>query len=137
VITAMIMGALAKRMFGGGSGATTPGGGLGDILKNILGGGDEPQPAPRRAPQGGGLEDILKDILGGGGAAPMPRGGGQGNLDDLLKEIFGQGGARTEAQEQRTRRARETIDETLGRRRSTGNAADDMLNSVEDAIRRR
>jgi hypothetical protein len=143
VIATMVMGALAKRMMGGGAARadTSGGGGLGDILKNIFGGGpaEEPAQAPRRqAPTGGGLEDILKDILGGGGAgAPMPRGGGPGNLDDLLKEIFGQGGARTPTQDQATRRGREAIDDALGRRQRTGNAADDMLSSVEDAIRRR
>jgi hypothetical protein len=140
VIATMVMGALAKRMMGGGSRAGASGGGLGDILKNIFGGGaaEDTAPAPRpQAPSGGGgLDDILKDILGGGGAQ-MPSGGGQGNLDDLLKEIFGQGGARTPTQDQATRRARDTIDDALGRRKSTGNAADDMLNSVEDAIRRR
>jgi hypothetical protein len=141
VIATMVMGALAKRMFGGGGARAEPsgGGGLGDILKNILGGADdEPAPAPRRqAPSdGSGLDDILRDIMGGGGA-PIPRGGGEGNLDDLLKEIFGQGGARTETQEQATRRGRAAIDDALGRRRSGGNAADDMLNSVEDALRRR
>lgn len=78
-----------------GSGAPTPapspapgtsaGGGLGDILKNVLGGG---APTQAGAPAGsGGLNDILKGGLGGllaGGAAGSVLSGG---LNDLLKQL--------------------------------------------------
>jgi hypothetical protein len=97
----------------------------------------------------GGLEDILKDILGGGGAgvpggggsAPSPR-GGQPDLNDILRDILGGGGGMggripPEAQQDMQRRSRERIDDALGRRSSGGTAADDLLNSVEQAIRRR
>ncbi len=64
------------------------GGGLGDILGDILGGG--------RSPRGGGLGDILGDILGGG--RPSGRGGqtgapGGGGLGDILGDILGGGRA--------------------------------------------
>jgi len=62
----------------------TPGGGLGDILKNVLGGGS----APTQAGAGkGDLSDVLKGGLGGllaGGAAGTVLSGG---LNDLLKQL--------------------------------------------------
>ena len=144
VITTMVMGYLAKRMLGGGGSAgRSGGGGLGDILGDILGGGGQSQaPQPRAQPGGGGLGDILKDILGGGGGGgrqmPEPQPGG-GGLGDILKDILGGDGGMSPDQHQETvRRSRETIDDALGRRQSsTGNAADDLLNSVEQSIRRR
>ena len=165
VIASMVMGVLAKKMFGGSARAGTSsggglgdilgdilgggqgraqqqqapgGGGLGDILKDILGGGAAQAPAPRQqAPGGGGIEDILKDILGGGAGGQArqgaPTGGQGGGLGDILKDILG-GGGNPDA----VRRGREAVDETLGRPRNrSANPADDMLNSVEEAIRRR
>jgi hypothetical protein len=166
VIASMVMAALAKKMFSGGGGATrggAGGGGLGDILGSILGGGQQqPQAQPgggggglgdilgdilggggQRQPQqpgGGGLGDILGDILGGGGAQQRAPQGQQGGLEDMLKDILGGGGGGRldpAQQEETVRRSRESIDDMLGRRQSTGNPADDLLSSVEDAIRRR
>jgi uncharacterized protein YidB (DUF937 family) len=61
-----------------------PGGGLSDILKNVLGGGS----APTQAGAGkGDLSDVLKGGLGGllaGGAAGTVLSGG---LNDLLKQL--------------------------------------------------
>jgi hypothetical protein len=169
VIAAMVMGQLAKNMGGSGRGSTQPsGGGLGDILGDILGGGAA-QPQSR----GGGLGDILGDILGGGTGAPQPRSGGQGggglgdilgdilgggtvggggvqpqaprpqpesgggfSLDDLLREMTG-GGQAPQQREEVVRRSRKSIDDMLGGGSQTGNAADDLLNSVERHIRRR
>ena len=83
IIAAMVMGQIAKKSFGGG--ATS--GGLGDILGDLLGGG-QPSRAPQ-APSGGGLGDILGDILGGAqGRQPAPGGGG-GGLGDILGDILG------------------------------------------------
>ncbi|HTN98761.1 MAG TPA: DUF937 domain-containing protein [Nordella sp.] len=109
VVAAIIMGQLAKGMFGGGKTASAnqpapapggSGGGLGDILGEILGGGaGQGQAAPRGGStggQGGGLGDILGDILGGraGQGQAAPRGGqGGGGLGDILGDILG-GGAR-------------------------------------------
>jgi uncharacterized protein YidB (DUF937 family) len=70
-----------------GGTAAAGGGGLGDILGGLLGGGAAPG-GRGMAPGGGGLGDILGGLLGGG-AAPGGRGPGGapagGGLDDLLK----------------------------------------------------
>jgi uncharacterized protein YidB (DUF937 family) len=69
------------------------GGGLGDLLKNVLGGGAGASPG---AGSGGGLGDLLKNVLGGGaaptqvgGASTQAGAGGAGNLNDLLKGGLG------------------------------------------------
>ncbi len=124
VIATIVMGQIMKQM-GSKANAGTSGGGLGDILGDILGGGtsrQQPQPSGQ-----GGIEDILKDILGGGagGSAPTPP-SRQGGIQDILKDILGggaSGGGRAPEQS--------------APRRSSGNAADDLLNSVEEALRRR
>jgi hypothetical protein len=169
VIAAIVMGQLAKKFTGGaqaapqqaggglgdilgeilaGGGAAQPqsrggsGGGLGDILGDILGGGMGAPQQPQSRGQGGGLEDILGDILGGGGGAspqaprPQPGSGGGFSLDDLLREMTG-GGRMPEQRDEVVRRSRRTIDDVLGGGSQTGNAADDLLNSVERHIRRR
>jgi uncharacterized protein YidB (DUF937 family) len=86
------LGDLLKNVLGGGAGAA-PGagaGGLGDVLKNVLGGGGA---VPQAGPGGtgglgsGGLNDLLKGGLGGllaGGAAGSVLSGG---LNDLLKQL--------------------------------------------------
>jgi hypothetical protein len=158
VIAAIVMGQLAKRMGGGGSaraqvpdesaGAPAPGGsgqggGLGDILGDILGGGKQtaPQGGSGSGPGGGGLGDILGDILGGGrspgGASPnasRPQ-SGTVSLDDLLREMVGggQGGVNQDVAD----RSRKRIDDVLGGGTKSGNAADDLLNSVDRVTRRR
>lgn len=141
---------------GGGQSAPQPrapapggsGGGLGDILGDILGGGTrQGQGAP--TPKGGGtggLEDILGDILGGGRAsggsasgnppnAPRPQPGGA-SLEDLLREMMGggQGGGVNRDVADRSRRR---IDDVLGGGTKSGNAADDLLNSVDRMTKRR
>lgn len=185
VIAAVIMGQLAKGMFGGGrtasanqpvpggsggglgdilgdilaggqgqgqgQGQAAPrggsGGGLGDILGNILGGA-QGQSASRGSPGGGGLGDILGDILGGGGAGgapagtPRPQSGGPAgvSLDDLLREMMGggQGGSDGGGYNQDiTQKSRKRLDDVLGGGTSSGNAADDLLNSVDRMTRRR
>ena len=63
-----------------GSNAPRPGGGLGDLLGSLLGGGMTAAPAPQpqpQAPMGGGsdlLGSLMEQLLGGGGlgAAPAP-----------------------------------------------------------------
>jgi hypothetical protein len=181
VIAAIIMGQLAKRMGGGGSArAQVPSdsgqgdGGLGDILGDILGGGQGKSPPAGKSqsggPGGGGLGDILGDILGGaarqGQAAPK---GGTGGLDDILGDILGggrtpQGGGATpnaprpqpgsvsledllremmgggqggSVNRDVADRSRRKIDDVLGGGTQSGNAADDLLNSVERMTRRR
>jgi hypothetical protein len=145
VIAAMVMGAISKRMFGNSSSSRSGPGGLGDILSDLLGGAASSAPQRQQAPSGG-LDDMLKEILGGGaGGGVTPRGGqaGQPDLDAILREILGGGAASGQSriprpvQEEAARRGRERLDDVLGRRSGTGNAADDLLNSVQEAILRR
>src|SRR5262245_37828158 len=125
IVVTMVLGALAKKMGSGGAvagerapqGEPNGGGGLGDILKDVLGGGGsgseaapQPVPQPRSDGGGGGLGDILRDVLGGGGGGsdaapqqvpqpqptqpmPSPRQGGGGSLEDILGDILSGGGA--------------------------------------------
>jgi len=69
----VVLAMLASR--GGGTQSAQPGGGgLGDILGQVLGGG---------APQGGsGMGDILGQVLGGGGAS-----GGAGGIGALIESF--------------------------------------------------
>lgn len=197
VIASMVLGSLTKRM-GAGTGGGLPfpvpeqaperrqrstenGGILGDILKEVLGGGAARQ--QRQAPQSGGgmLEDIVKDVLGGGaqssgrggsssgggledifkdvlggGSSSSGRGssGGGGGLGDILGEILGGGQSRGRQRptyknerpdtsfddsvfRREPERGRSMLDDILGRGTSSGNAADDLLSSVEDLVGRR
>jgi hypothetical protein len=136
IVASIVMAQLTKKMSGGGTG----GGGLGDILGDVLGGGS-------RAPQGGsggGLGDILKDVLGGGASAPAPRQAPvdrdqsrSPSLEDILGDILGGGSAPQEQAPSGGTRGRTRIDDILGGGSRGGNAAEDLLNSVEDALRRR
>lgn len=79
------------------------------------------QMGSRGGASGGGLGDILGDILGGGGgSAPQPK--STGGIEDILKDILG-GGAPTQSAPRSSPRS--------------GNAADDLLRSVEESLRRR
>ena len=113
------------------------GGGLRDILGDILGGGRQGQaaPAPKGGGSGGGFGDILGDILGGGQAGAPQRQPGSVSLDDLLREMMGgrQGGS---VNRDVADRSRKRIDDVLGGGTRSGNAADDLLNSVERMTRK-
>jgi hypothetical protein len=155
IVATIVMGSLANRIGVGRPGGGT-GGGLGDILKDVLGGARQPaegppEPAPppqRRGGSGNPLEDILGDILGGGGGdrgrvvvKQVP----SDQMGEILRDIFGggfsggQGGAPSPRPppEESLIRGRRTLDDILGGGTRTGNDADDLLNSVENAIRRR
>ncbi|MGE0210816.1 MAG: DUF937 domain-containing protein [Parvibaculaceae bacterium] len=158
IIATMVLGGLAKSMFGGRGAAQTPQapepqspGGLGDILGDILGGGARRAPTPQsqapqnQAPQApqmpGGLDDILRDVLGGGAGRSGQPGGG---LGDILGEILGGGRGspapkqqRADPQEDPATRGRDILGDVLGRNTSRGNAADDLLASVERSLGRR
>jgi hypothetical protein len=98
IIAAMVIGQLARKASGGG---------LGDILGSVLGGGSSGQS------QGGGLGDILGRMLGDQQSEePAQQPSSSGSIDDMLKDILGGGNSR-------------------------GNAADDLLRSVEQALGRR
>ncbi len=73
---------------GGGTLQADAGGGLGDILGGLLGGGRGPTGSGRTMQTGGGgLDDILGGLLGGGRAAAPS--GGAGGMGDLLKGGLG------------------------------------------------
>ncbi len=129
IVASIVMGQVAKKM--GGGTAPQGGGGLGDILGDILGGGQQQQTQSG----GGGLGDILGDILGGGGAQQQPQSGG-GGLGDILGEILG-GGANRQPSEEAVTRGRQTLDDVLGGGTRQGSDADILLDSVERSIRRR
>ncbi|HHI82610.1 MAG TPA: DUF937 domain-containing protein [Rhizobiales bacterium] len=143
VIASMVMGSLARKM-GGGAARPAPrrsGGGLGDIIGDVLGGGS--------SRGGGGLGNIIGDVLGGGrrpAPAPAPqrqsrtrsqsRGGG--GLGDILGDILGGGSSQPQTgsaprryNEEAIGSGRSALDDILGRGTRHGNAADDLLNSVE------
>lgn len=153
IIATMVLGGLAKSVFGGRSTAPAPqapqpqpqprGGGLGDILGDILGGGQRQAPttqthAPQAPQMPGSLDDILRDVLGGGAG----RGQGGGGLGDILGEILGGGRGSPQArpadpQDDPVARGRDILGDVLGRDTPRGNAADDLLNSVERSLGRR
>jgi hypothetical protein len=161
IVATMVLGKLAKGMTGGTQ-ASPGGGGLGDILKDILGGGGsmpapqqrQPSPMPQQMPdqdQGtptgrGGLEDILNDILAGGqNGRVVVKQIPPDQMGDILKDIFGggfpggaqvPGNTRPQPSDEGLRRGRRTIEDMTGGGTSTGSQADDLLNSVEKAIRR-
>lgn len=201
IVASIVMGQVAKKM-GAGSGQNTGGGGFGDILKDILGGGqsgggmgggglgggglggggsvpadipnmpDSPlgnpgsasrqtrrmempeqqfpdvseseiiPPQGQRRSSGNPLEDMLNDILAGNGG----KGGvvvkqiPADQMGDILKDIFGgqfPGGSQApDQQSQGAQRGRRAIEDATGDGTSTGNMADDLLNSVERSLRR-
>ena len=161
IIASIVMGQMAKKM---GGGATSSGGGLGDILGDILGGGAQQQPQsggaggglgdilgdilgggqaaqPRGGAGGGGLGDILGDILGGG-QAQQPRGGaGGGGLGDILGDILGGGQQQPEMQQRAPQGQGGSLDDILGDllggEARKGGAGDVLLDSVDKALRRR
>ncbi len=161
IVATMVLGKLAKGMTGGAQ-ASPGGGGLGDILKDILGGGGggsmpapqqrapQPMPSPQQQPRSGGsgnpLEDILNDILAGGknGGVVMKQ-IPPDQMGEILKDIFGggfpggvqvPGNDRPQPSEDAVRRGRRTIEDMTGGGTPSGNMADDLLNSVEKAVRR-
>lgn len=79
------------------------------------------QMGSRGGSSGGGLGDILGDILGGG-RSPAPQPKSTGGIEDILKDILGGGSGGTAAPRSSPR---------------SGNAADDLLRSVEESLRRR
>lgn len=124
VLAAMAMGALAKQFTGGGRGASAgqQGGGLGDLLGSVLGGGQS------GAGAGGGLGDLLGSVLGGG--AQAGRGGSAGGgLGDLLGSILG-GNAAPETRSKATKDIGGVLGDLLGGGTSRGNAADQLLSEL-------
>ena len=128
IIASIVMGQVAKKM--GSGGQSSGGGGLGDILGDILGGGSQQQQRQQPQSGGGGLGDILGDILGGGSQqqAPQSQGGG---LEDILKDILG-----GDAQPETVNHGRKRLDDVLGGGTQRGTDADILLDSVTRSVRR-
>lgn len=163
VIASMVLGSVTKKMTGGRSssgggiigdilgdvlggnesGGNQGGGGLGDIIGDVLGGGRS-QPQQRRAPQPvpqgrtGGLDDLLKDILGGGRGNSRPQANPRQRRD--AGRTFDGGGSYDQGPSSYNTdvldRSRTSLDDVLGGGSKRGNEADDLLNSVEDHLRR-
>jgi hypothetical protein len=130
IVASIVMGQVAKKM--GGGGTSSGSGGLGDILGDILGGGQQRQ-QPQTQSGGGGLGDILKDVLGGGAQQQAPSTQG-GSLEDMLKDILG-GGAQQPSEDVVTH-GRKRLDDVLGGGTRRGTDADILLDSVERSVRR-
>lgn len=99
---------------------------LGDILGQILGGGQPQARAPQPQSSGNPLEDILGQILGGGAGGSQPQQrlpqGGNNPLGDILEQILGGAGAQPDqpAQPQgrpqpRQAPARNPLEDMLGK----------------------
>lgn len=93
----MVRGAGAPQPQGGQSG----GGGLGDLLGQMLGGGGAGAGAGRQGQGGaggGGLEDLLRQLQGGAPGGAAQGGGGGGGIGDLLRNMVpGQSGGQAGA----------------------------------------
>ena len=133
------------------------GGGLGGMVPDVVVGGRDattvprPRPAQPPTPGAGGagsnpsLEDILGDILKGGtqNGRVIVKQIPPDQMGDILRDIFGGnppgGGSanvpRHQPSEEAYNRGRKTLDDVLGGGTTRGNAADDLLNSVERSLR--
>jgi hypothetical protein len=90
MLAPIVMAYLAKQMTqrGGQPQASPGGGGLGDVLGGMLGGGGQGRGAPSG---GGGLGDVLGGMLGGAQGRGTPSGGGGDVLGGLLEGLLGKG----------------------------------------------
>lgn len=145
VVAAMVMGALSKNMTGGAMGQGAGAGGLGSILGAVLGGQASSGGAGGMLGQilggatggtpssGGGLADVLGGLLGGDAAPGVQAQSRGSDMGSILGSIFGQSAAPGVRQEA-TRRANDVLGGMLGSGTVSGNAADDLLNSVKRAL---
>jgi hypothetical protein len=88
ILASVLFGGLNKSMGQGGMGGI-----VGQVLEQLMrGGASSGQPAPR---SGGGLGDILGQVIAGGQGSP--RGGSGGGLGDILGQVIagGQGNPRS------------------------------------------
>ena len=121
----------------------TGGGGLEDILRDVLGGGRPGAGGPGGGGGGGGLQDILRDILGGGQAGPANRmvgeggqgGGGSGALLDTLRQVLGQatsgvrdGAGRLDEMTGASGRARDALGQ------ATGQSPEELIAKLKELI---
>jgi hypothetical protein len=143
VVAAMVMGALARKITGTGRGQAG-GGGLGDMLGQVFGGGAAAGGlgsilggllggGAAGSPGAGGLGDILGGMLGGKSAGGAARPATPGNVGDVLGQIFGQGAA-PQVQREATKRAEQTLNQNLGAGTPSGRDADDLLASITRSL---
>lgn len=85
ILAPIVLAWIVKKVTGGG-GSDSSGGGIGDILGQVLGGSGG---GSSNSGSGGILEGVLGQVLGGGSSSS----GGMGGLDDLLGGLLG-GGSR-------------------------------------------
>lgn len=134
-VAAMVMGALNQNLSGGGQraaamGGNGAGGGLGDLLGQVLGGMGDTSPRGSSAqPAGGsgGLQDMLGQILGGAAGGGQQAGGA--NINDILGSIFGEQ-AKPEVREQASKQVGGALGDLLGGSTDRGRAADQVLQSA-------
>lgn len=133
-VAAMVMGALGKGATGGTQAravsSTGSGGGIGDLLGQVLGGlggGSTAGSAPG-AREGGGLDALLGQVLGTGDP-----GGGRpsagADLETILGGLFGQQ-AKPEVRDEATRRVGDTLGGLLGGDSPRLQQADQVLESA-------
>lgn len=89
ILAPLVMSWVARKMTGTSGSESSGGGGLGDILGQVLGGGSTGTSGAGSATGGGGLGDILGGVLGG---ATASGGAGGGGLGDVLGQLGGQAG---------------------------------------------
>lgn len=84
LLAPLVMGYLGKKKQ---ADAGTGGGGIGDLLGSILGGGSSNAGA-----SGGGIGDLIGSVLGGGGSSPASSSqpNNAGGLGDLVGQFFDQ-----------------------------------------------
>lgn len=118
-----VMGLMMNALSGSG------GGGIMDILGDLLGGGGQQQEGPQQQSSGGGLADILGGLFGGGQQQEEPQqqssGGG---LMDILGSLLGGG------QSQRAAAAKDsgllgTITDAIGGEGVIGDLLESVLRS--------
>ena len=132
-IAAMVMGALGQ----GATGATQAravsstgaGGGIGDLLGQVLGGlGGGPAAGSTTQQGGGGLDALLGQVLGAGGTGGGRTAGGP-DLESILGGLFGQQ-AKPEVRDEATRRVGDALGGLLGGDSPRLRQADQVLESA-------
>lgn len=73
------------------------------LQEKMSGGGRAQAPAPTPQQQGGGLGDILGDLLGGGGGRGQQGGASGGGLGDILGDLLGGGAAQPQQRAETSR----------------------------------
>lgn len=114
------------------AGQQAGGSGIGDLLGQVLGGGAS---QPRAGQQsGGGIGDLLGQVLGGG--ASQPRAGQQsgGGIGDLLGQVLGGGASQPQAGQQSGGGIGDLLGQVLGGGASQQQAGGGLIGAIKDAV---